>query len=124
MPLSIVDDPERGRVLKAVIAFGDEKKSEPIWITREVDSPLPVARVISASFWYKVTGVIEAPIDSLVLRLRTSPTSFTDHELLPETGLPLDQWTHATVDIRGGVDDAQHLQLHFRGYPAGDTAAG
>ncbi len=107
--LSIVDDPERGRVLKAVIAFGDEKKSEPIWITREVDSPLPVARVISASFWYKVTGVIEAPIDSLVLRLRTSPTSFTDHELLPETGLPLDQWTHATVDIRGGMSTMRNI---------------
>lgn len=107
--LSIMQDPERGRVLRAAIAFGDEKKSEPIWITREVDNPLPVARVVSASFWYKVTGVTEAPINSLVLRLRTSPTSFTDHELLPETGMPLDQWTHATVDIRGGMSTMRNI---------------
>lgn len=107
--LSIVQDPERGRVLKAAIAFGDEKKSEPIWITREVDNPLPVARVVSASFWYKVTGVTQAPINSLVLRLRTSPTSFTDHELLPESGLALEQWTHASVDIRGGMSTMRNI---------------
>ncbi|HUS80601.1 MAG TPA: hypothetical protein VM283_04985, partial [Armatimonadota bacterium] len=101
--LSIVDDPERGRVMSAAIGFGDPNKSEAVWITRSVEQPIPLARIVSASFWYKITGATESPLDSLKLRLRTSPEAFTDYEVLPEGGAPLGQWTQVTVPVREGM---------------------
>ena len=98
--LDFIDDADRGRVMQALIAFVDENGSEPIWITRAVDEPFPLSRVLTASFWYKITGTDVAPINSFKLRLRTSPTAFTDYEVLPEEGVPLNEWRHVTVNVR------------------------
>ncbi len=101
--LDFVEDPDRGRVMQALIAFVDENRSEPIWITRSVDKPFLLSQILTASFWYKITGTEVAPINSLKLRLRTSPTSFADYEVLPEEGVPLNEWQHVTVNVREGM---------------------
>jgi len=111
--LAIVDDPEQGRVMRATIAFMDERKSEPVWITRFVDKPFPIARVISVSFRYKISGTDEPPIDSFKLRLRTSPRAFTDHEVLAEDGVRLDRWTQVTVPVREGLSKVNIYRYIF-----------
>lgn len=107
--LSFVDDAERGRVMRAAIGFGDENKSEPIWITRQVDEPFAIARTLRVSFWYKISGATEPPINSFILRLRTSPTAHSNYEILPEDGVPLDTWTQVTVDVRSGLASARNI---------------
>jgi uncharacterized membrane protein len=107
--LSFVDDPDRGRVMRAAIGFGDEHKSEPIWITRQVDEPFAIARTIRVSFWYKITGATEPPINSFILRLRTSPTAHSNYEILLEDGPPLDVWTQVTVDVRAGLASTRNI---------------
>jgi len=101
--LLIVDDPDQGRVLQARIAFADNQASEPRWITRFLEEPVPVRHVLAAHVRYRITGADAPPIDSLRLRLRTAPDAFTDYELLPETGAVLDEWCVATVDVRANM---------------------
>ena len=101
--LEFIQDPERGGVMQALVAFVDPNKSEPVWITRFIDDPIPLRQILTVSFWYKITGVDVAPIDSFKLRLRTSPTSFRDYEVLPEEGPALEQWQRVTVNAREGM---------------------
>ncbi|MGC9318172.1 MAG: glutamine amidotransferase [Armatimonadota bacterium] len=98
--LAIVEDPEQGRVMQARIAFVDPNASEPVWITRFLEEPISLRHVVGGRVRYKITGVDQAPIDSLKLRLRTSPSAFSDYELLPEEGVALDRWQVATVSVR------------------------
>ncbi len=101
--LQIVDDPDHGRVLQARIAFVDDRASEPRWITRFLEEPIPVRHVLAAHVRYRITGTDVPPIDSLRLRLRTAPDAFTDYELLPESGVVLDEWQDAAVDVRANM---------------------
>ncbi|MEA3403735.1 MAG: hypothetical protein U9R79_21040 [Armatimonadota bacterium] len=98
--LAMVQDPDQGRVMQARIAFVDPNASEPVWITRFLEEPIPLRHVLRARVRYRLTGAEQAPIDSLKLRLRTAPTAFSDYELLPEEGAVLDQWQVATVNVR------------------------
>ncbi|MBD3291792.1 MAG: hypothetical protein GF393_02645, partial [Armatimonadia bacterium] len=101
--LAIVEDPDQGRVMQARIAFVDERGSEPRWITKALEDPIAARHVLQARVRYRIAGVEESPVESLKLRLRTSPRAFNDYDLLPETGAVVGQWQDAVVDVRANM---------------------
>lgn len=96
--LQIVDDPEHGRALAADVRFVDPTKSEPCWITRDLEQPVPLCRLRTVSFWYKLTGgACLDPAEGFKVRLRTSPTEFNDYNVpSPQIG----KWVHCVIDTK------------------------
>ncbi|MEN6642983.1 MAG: hypothetical protein ABFE08_11095 [Armatimonadia bacterium] len=97
--LQIVTDPERGQVLAADVRFVDPTKSEPCFISKDLTTPLPIPRLRTVSFWYKLTGdvALDAP-GGFKLRLRNSPTDFTDYEIAAAP--PVGKWVQCTIDTK------------------------
>lgn len=96
--LQIVADPERGPALAADVRFVDPTRSEPCFITRDLDRPVPLTRLQSVSFWYRIEGdAALEPTDGFKVRLRTSPTSFNDYAVpAPVTG----RWVHCVINTK------------------------
>lgn len=94
--LEIVTHPERGQVLAADVRFVDATKSEPCFITRDLEQPVPLVRLRNVSFWYKLVGDAGLdPRDGFKVRLRTSPTEFNDYTVAaPVTG----RWVQCVID--------------------------
>ncbi|MHB8995286.1 MAG: hypothetical protein ACYC63_08570 [Armatimonadota bacterium] len=96
--LQIVNDPERGPVLAADVRFVSPLGSEPCFINRDLDQPVPLVRLSAISFWYKIVGDAALdPVDGFKVRLRTSPTAFRDYAVpSPQIG----KWTHVVIPTR------------------------
>jgi hypothetical protein len=105
--LQLVEDPERGQVLACDVRYVDPEKSEPCFITRTFDTPLPQPRVRTVTFWYKLTGLDANPqrqaLESFKVRLRTSDTEFTDYDVLTTQPTPVDRWVKAEIDTKPGA---------------------
>lgn len=101
--LEIVQMPEIGGVLRARVAFVDERANEPIWITRRLEEPIPARHLLSARVRYRIVETDRMPLDSLKLRLRTSPRAFNDYDILPEGGLTPGEWHDVVVDVRANM---------------------
>ncbi|MEN6303461.1 MAG: hypothetical protein ABFD96_12090 [Armatimonadia bacterium] len=97
--LQIVNDPERGQVLAADVRFVDPTKSEPCFISKDLTTPLPIPRLRTVSFWYKLGGdACLDPNGGFRLRLRNSPTDFTDYDIAAAP--PVGKWVHCTIDTK------------------------
>jgi hypothetical protein len=94
--LQIVRDADRGSVLAADVRFVDPAKSEPCFITYVLPNPLPLARLKTVSFWYKLDQCER--LESFKVRLRTSDTAFNDYDVTPVYG----RWTHCVIDTKTG----------------------
>lgn len=92
--LQILRDAQRGNVLAADIRFVDPTKSEPCFITYQLPQPLPLFRLRSVSFYYKLANCPR--LESFKVRLRTSETEFNDYDVRPVYG----QWTHCVIDTK------------------------
>ncbi|MBI2300800.1 MAG: hypothetical protein HYU66_17970, partial [Armatimonadetes bacterium] len=93
-------------VLRAAFGFGNPAASEPIWITRNLDPPLlrlPIRRVSFRYRWElaEPAGLARAPLElnGFLIRLRTSPTEFTDFPVPRiDGGYPVGRWIGTVVD--------------------------
>ncbi|MBU0610627.1 MAG: hypothetical protein KKI08_22275, partial [Armatimonadetes bacterium] len=94
--LQVLKDGERGNVLAADARFVDPAASEPCFITYQLPDPLPMVRLRTVSFWYKLDQCER--LESLKVRLRTSNTEFNDYDVTPVYG----QWTHCVLDTKVG----------------------
>ena len=98
--LRIVEDAERGgKVLRANVKWVDPRGSEPCFITRMFDEGPEKSRVVGVSFWYRLSQAALAPEGGFKVRLRTSPSSFTDYDV-PEPAAG--KWTQATLETKIG----------------------
>lgn len=95
------------RGLRCVFGFGDPAKSEPIFITRHLKPAterLPIRKVRFRYRWEvdEPAGATRAPLDpagGFKVRLRTSPTTFTDYDVpAPADGWPVGQWVDVELD--------------------------
>ncbi len=102
--VDIVDDAERGAVLRCRFGFADAKKSEPVFLTRKLDPQPPRLDVLAVRFWAKLSAPLIDPQGGFILRLRTSDTAHDNwnvQELLGKP-FPVGQWVHVEVDTRPG----------------------
>lgn len=97
--LSIVEDPERGRVLRAHVVFGDEKGSERIFITKQLPEHPRAYKCARLRFWYKVTTNRLDPRNGLICRLRATNMSFTDYLFGTGPTVVPHQWREVVLDI-------------------------
>ena len=98
--LRVVEDPERGKVLRCDLAFLDPHGSEPIFITRRLDPRPMKPDVVSVSFWAKLTESAIAPEGGFKVRLRTGDTSFTDYDVQAQLGrpFPVGEWVQVSLE--------------------------
>ncbi|PIX45790.1 MAG: hypothetical protein COZ57_14295 [Armatimonadetes bacterium CG_4_8_14_3_um_filter_66_20] len=95
------------KVLRAAFGFGDPKASEPIWVTRQLDPPVSRLPIRTVRFRYRwevaePAGAKTAPVcvGGFKVRLRTSPTSFTDFDVPTVNGsYPVGRWVDAAMDV-------------------------
>ncbi len=100
---------EDGRpVLRAAFGFGDPRASEPVFITRRLDPPIPRRPIRRVRFRYRFTvvspeGASAAPLavpGGFLVRLRTSPTEHTNYEVPPVEGrYPAGVWVQADLPV-------------------------
>ena len=98
--LQVVQDPERGNVLRCDLAFLDAHGSEPVFITRKLDPQPMKPDVVSVSFWAKITEEAIAPKGGFKVRLRTGDASFTDYDVQEQLGrpFPVGEWVHVSLE--------------------------
>ncbi len=91
--LAIVDDAERGGpVLEAKVRWLDTKSSEPVFITRFLSDAVPAHLIDSISFSYRLSSYHLNDDGGFIVRLRYSPTSFTDYRVSTGEPLPAGEW--------------------------------
>ena len=99
--LSVVPDAEAGsRVLRAAIRFADPDNSEPLFITKRYPDGPAIRSLARVRFRYKLTTTRLDPERPFVVRLRTSPTTFTDHVVAKHADLVENRWQDADLDLR------------------------
>lgn len=98
--LEIVDDPERGKVLRCDVRFVDDKASEPCFITRKLTPQPGKLDVVGVRFRAKLTEAALAPEGGFRVRLRTSDTSFTDYDVQEQLGrpFPVGEWVEVSLN--------------------------
>ncbi|MEW6359865.1 MAG: hypothetical protein AB1696_26245 [Planctomycetota bacterium] len=102
--LAIVNDPERGNVLCCKIRFADEKRSEPVFITRKLEPNPRKTDIVSVRFWAKLTAPAIAAEGGFIVRLRTGDRSFTDYDVQKQLGtpFPVGKWVRVELDTAIG----------------------
>lgn len=104
--LTIVTDHGKG-VLRIAFHFGNPKGNEPMWVTRQLAPPVERLSIKKVRFRYR-WEVVEpknaatAPVcrGGFKVRLRTSPTSFTDFDVpTVNGGYPVERWVDTVVDV-------------------------
>lgn len=104
--VDLVEDAERGSVIRCRFGFADAKKSEPVFLTRKLDPQPARLDVVTVRFWAKLSAPLIDPKGGFILRLRTSDTAHDNwnvQELLGQP-FPVNQWVHVEVDARPGTD--------------------
>ncbi|OGV76798.1 MAG: hypothetical protein A3K19_17460 [Lentisphaerae bacterium RIFOXYB12_FULL_65_16] len=98
--LAVVDDPERGKVLRCEVCFNDPAKSEVVFITRPLEPKPRAIDVAGVRFRVKLTGPGLDPAGGLIVRLRSDDTSFRDCNVQEQLGhaLPVNEWVEVSVD--------------------------
>ncbi|NUQ00432.1 MAG: hypothetical protein HUU35_11325, partial [Armatimonadetes bacterium] len=128
-PAALAED-DGQPALHAPFGFGDPKLSEPLFISTKLPAP-PLRRAVrQIRFRYRFdapgpTAPLLTP-GGFRVRLRTGPTSFTDHDVpLVEGGWPTGRWVEAVLEadlfagritnIYSRLFEDQHVQeLTFR----------
>ncbi|MBT3377368.1 MAG: hypothetical protein HN742_06015 [Lentisphaerae bacterium] len=97
--LSIVDDPERGKVLACRFSFDGTGKGGPIFVTRKLDPNPPRLDVQAVRFWAKLSAPIVHPEKGFLLRLRTSDTQHDNWQIQEILGrpFPVGEWVQVEV---------------------------
>lgn len=102
--LQLVDDAERGRVLRCGFAFADSKVSEPVFITKKLGEPVRRVDIQRVRFWAKLSAPLIDPQNVFILRLRTSPTQHDNWSVQKEMRqpFPIGEWVHVDIDTSVG----------------------
>jgi uncharacterized membrane protein len=105
--LALVSEGNR-TLLRAAFGFGDERASEPVFITRRLDPPMPRRPILRLRFAYRFAtelpaGAAAAPLavpGGFIVRLRTSPTEHTNYEVPPVDGrYPTGSWVDVDLSV-------------------------
>ena len=104
--LEVIQDPDRGKVLRCDVRFVDERGSEPAFITRRLDPKPNKLDVVGVRFWAKLTEAAIAPKGGFKVRLRTGDTSFTDYDVQDQLGkpFPVGEWVRVELDTKIGPE--------------------
>jgi hypothetical protein len=96
----LVDDADRGRVLRFDARFVDPKASEPAFLTRTLTPQPKRLDVLGVRFWARMTAPGLDPAGGFKVRLRTSDTAFTDFDVQEQLGrpFPVNEWVHVELD--------------------------
>jgi len=102
--LSVVDDPDRGKVLQCRIRYVDARASEPSFITRALDPRPGKLDVVGVRFWAKLSEAAIDPAMGFKVRLRTGDASFTDYDVQGQLGrpFPVGEWVRVELDTKLG----------------------
>ena len=97
--------------LRAAFRFTKPEQTEPLFITRQLN-PRPLRNsIVAVTFRYRFqvddpAGAAIVPLDperGFKVRLRTSPTTFTDHDVpRPVPGYPTQRWVDVRVETSFG----------------------
>ncbi|NSW55069.1 MAG: hypothetical protein HPY44_03570 [Armatimonadetes bacterium] len=101
--LEIIDDPERGQVLRCDVRYVDDKASEPCFITRKLTPQPGKLDVVGVRFYAKFTEAAIAPEGGFRVRLRTSDTAFTDYDVQEQLGRPFPVGEWVAVNLETGI---------------------
>ena len=97
--LRVEDDPQRGPVMVAPIAFRNTRASEVAFITKTLDQHPRILDVAAVRLWLRLDMKHGQGLDSFIVRLRTSPRRFIDLRLYPGHPLPTGRWQQMTVPV-------------------------
>lgn len=97
--LRVVADSSRGKALAAPIQFTRADRSEVVFLTKTLPSPIKAADVRAVVFWYRIEGAGQVPVASLKVRLRTSPKQFVDIDLYPKQDLAIGRWQRVRLAV-------------------------